>query len=94
MNRLAAPLMQSLPIPYACQVWKAMNAAVAAVREEEAVLGLPPHIVTVQGTRSWARSLSYYLSNPITAGGGKNVVYETHPCECRVLRAVCLRACV
>ena len=73
--------------PWHCalQVWSAMNAAAAAVREEEASLGLYPHIVTVQGTRNWGRSLSYYVSNPITAGGGNNIVYETHPCECRVL---------
>lgn len=62
-----------------------MNAAVAAVREEEALLGFYPHIVTVQGTRDYGRFLDHYVSYPITAGGGKNVVYETHPCECRGL---------
>ncbi|EFN55668.1 hypothetical protein CHLNCDRAFT_133891 [Chlorella variabilis] len=60
------------------QVWQAMNSAVAAIREQEAALGQPPHIVTVQGTRAWGRTLAYYLTNPITAGQGINVVYETH----------------
>jgi endoglucanase len=26
----------------------------------------------------WARRLDYYVKNPISAGGGKNIVYETH----------------
>lgn len=77
-----APHAIPAPGPTVLQVWRAMNAAVAAVREEEAQLGLPPHIATVQGTRNWGRSLAYYVSNPITAGGGANIVYETHPCEC------------
>lgn len=56
--------------------WKAMNDAVAAIREVE----LPDrrHVVTVQGTRDWGRSLAYYVDHPITAGGGENVAYETH----------------
>ena len=33
-----------------------------------------------QGTRAWARPLEYYVTHPITAGDGFNVVYETHPC--------------
>ncbi|EFN55972.1 hypothetical protein CHLNCDRAFT_145302 [Chlorella variabilis] len=61
------------------QVWHAMNFAVAAIREQEAALGMPAHIVAVQGTRGWARSLAYYMTHPITAGQGLNVVYETHP---------------
>ena len=48
----------------------------------------------LQGTRAWARAIEYYVAHPITAGGGQNVVYETHPCEwaplhawsCRVLQ--------
>jgi endoglucanase len=64
------------------QVWQAMNAAVATIREQEAALGFAPHIVSVQGTRNWARNITYYVAHPITAGGGKNVVYETHACEC------------
>ena len=32
----------------------------------------------MQGTRSWSRVLDYYLTHPITAGGGVNIAYETH----------------
>jgi hypothetical protein len=63
------------------QVWQGMNSVVAAIREQEAASGFPTHLVTVQGTRAWGRTLDYYLTHPITAGGGKNVVYETHACE-------------
>jgi hypothetical protein len=59
-------------------VWQLMNSAVEAIRAEEAKLKSPPHLVAVQGTRAWARSLSYYITHPITAAGGVNVVYETH----------------
>ncbi len=60
------------------QVWKAMNDAVAAVRSAEDAAGGRRHLVAVQGTRQWARVLDYYVGNPIKAGGGANVVYETH----------------
>lgn len=57
-------------------VWAAMNSAVDAIRSVETA---PPyHIVAVQGTRGWGRDLSYYMTHPITAGGGVNVAYETH----------------
>lgn len=58
------------------EVWTAMNETVAAIRSVE-----EPgknHIVTVQGTREWGRVLDYYVTHPITAGGGKNIAYETH----------------
>lgn len=58
--------------------WEAMNDAVAAIREEEVNAGSPQHIITVQGTREWARYLGYYVDHPITAGGGTNIAYETH----------------
>ena len=58
------------------EVWKAMNDTVAAIRSVERPEH--PHIVTVQGTREWGRSLAYYMDHPITAGGGANVAYETH----------------
>lgn len=70
----------SRPARAAPQAWAALDSAVAAIRQQEAALGQAPHIVTVQGTRGWARELAYYVDHPITAGGGKNVVYETHPC--------------
>ena len=60
------------------QVWTAMNDAVAAVRAVEDEVRVPHHIVAVQGTRDWGRQLDYYLTHPITAGGGTNVAYETH----------------
>lgn len=58
--------------------WLAMNKTVKAIRQLEKKLGTPNHIIAVQGTRAWARRLDYYITHPITAGGGKNVVYETH----------------
>lgn len=57
-------------------VWKAMNDTVAAIREVEG--SGPKHVIAVQGTRAWARVLDYYVTHPITAGGGANIVYETH----------------
>lgn len=58
--------------------WQAFNNCVAAIRDEEAKIGCPAHIVSVQGLAGWARQLAYYITHPITAGGGANVVYETH----------------
>ena len=60
------------------QVWDRMNSAVAAIRAVETKNGTPQHLIAVQGTRGWARYLTYYVTHPITAGGGKNIVYETH----------------
>jgi hypothetical protein len=61
------------------EVWTAMNSVVDAIRAAEAAAGAPQqHVVAVQGTRNWARVLDYYVANPITAGGGTNIVYETH----------------
>lgn len=60
------------------QVFARMNSAVAAIRAVETEMGNNRHLVAVQGTREWARDLSYYVTHPITAGGGANVIYETH----------------
>jgi endoglucanase len=60
------------------QVWAAMNAAVQAIRNVEDGAGTPHHVVTAQATRGWSRDLTYYLTHPITAGGGDNVAYEVH----------------
>lgn len=60
------------------QCWEAMNTVVAAIRSVEERLGSRKHIIAVQGTRAWARRLDYYVNHPITAGGGKNIIYETH----------------
>jgi hypothetical protein len=58
--------------------WQAMNRVVAAIRQKESQLGSQRHLVAVQGTRQWARVLDYYVTRPIEAGGGENVIYETH----------------
>ena len=64
--------------------WQQFNDVVQTIRDTEtslaAQLGQPVnhHLVSVQGLNGWARDLSYYVSHPISAGGGANVVYETH----------------
>jgi hypothetical protein len=58
-------------------VWTAMNNAVQTFRDVEPAAG-PHHLIAVQGTQEWARRLEYYTTHPITAGDGKNVIYETH----------------
>ena len=60
------------------QVLSAMNLAVQAIRDAETRNGFGSHVISVQGTRGWARRLDYYVTHPITAGGGKNIAYETH----------------
>jgi endoglucanase len=60
------------------QVWTAMNNAVAAIRAVEDNAGQPHHIITAQGTGGWSRRLDYYVTHPITAGGGDNIAYEVH----------------
>lgn len=56
-------------------VLTAMNNAVDALRSVE---GDRHHVIAVQGTQNYARDLAYYVSHPVTAGGGVNIVYETH----------------
>jgi hypothetical protein len=58
-------------------VWSAMNSAVQTIRDEETLKGFSPHVIVVQGTRDWGRRLDYYITHPITAGGGNNIAYET-----------------
>jgi endoglucanase len=58
--------------------WTAMNDTVAAIRAVETAIGAHNHVIAVQGTRAWARVLDYYITHPITAGGGVNIAYETH----------------
>jgi hypothetical protein len=48
--------------------------AVNTIRTEEAKLGVPNHIVSVQGT-NWTSDISYYSSHPINS---PNIVYEVH----------------
>jgi hypothetical protein len=70
-------------------LWNVYNALTQVVRNVEAEQKSPSHIVAVQATRKWARSLEYYANtdshgkviswHPILAGRGENVVYEAHP---------------
>jgi endoglucanase len=59
-------------------VWTAMNNAVTAIRSMEPAAG-PHHLIAAQGTQNYARQTNYYITHPITAGGGVNIIYETHP---------------
>jgi hypothetical protein len=52
----------------------AMEHAVGTIRAEEDKLGVPHHVVSVQGN-SWTGDISYYATNPISYD---NVVYEVH----------------
>jgi hypothetical protein len=56
------------------KISSAMKHAVGVIRAEEDRLGVPHHIVAVQGN-SWTSDISFYASNPITYD---NVVYEVH----------------
>ncbi len=58
------------------KAWDAMNRNVAAIRAAEG--SGPHHVVVVQGTANYARRLTYYVTHPITAGGGADVAYEAH----------------
>jgi hypothetical protein len=52
----------------------AMNHAVGTIRAEEDRLGVPHHIVSVQGN-NWTSSIGFYSTTPLTYD---NVVYEVH----------------
>ncbi len=59
------------------------NACVQAIRSVEDAASSAHHLVSVSGNTA-GRSLAYYadantILHPITASGGDNVVYETHP---------------
>jgi hypothetical protein len=58
--------------------WNSMNSAVEAIRDAENAVGAQHHLVGVQGLGGWARYLDYYITHPIQAGGGENVVYDCH----------------
>jgi endoglucanase len=60
------------------QVWQHMNHLVQVIRTAEHKQGVPQHLIAVQATRNWARSLEYYIGHPIAAGRGANIIYETH----------------
>ncbi|HEY1954608.1 MAG TPA: cellulase family glycosylhydrolase [Polyangiaceae bacterium] len=52
----------------------AMDHAVATIRAEEDKLGVPHHVVSVQGN-DWTSDISFYASDPLPYD---NVVYEVH----------------
>jgi hypothetical protein len=52
----------------------AMDHAVSAIRAEEDKLGVPHHIVSVQGN-NWTSDISFYAQSPLAYD---NVVYEVH----------------
>ena len=52
----------------------AMDHAVSVIRAEENKLGVPHHIVSVQGN-GWTSDISYYATKPLPYD---NVVYEVH----------------
>ncbi len=52
----------------------AMDHAVGVIRAEEDKLGVPHHIVSVQGN-NWTSDISFYSSSPLAYD---NVVYEVH----------------
>jgi hypothetical protein len=60
------------------QVWAAMNTTAGIIRAVEDGYKTPHHLIVVQGTGAWARRLDYYVTHPITAGGGGNIAYEVH----------------
>lgn len=56
------------------QIRGAMDHAVSVIRAEEDKLGVPHHLVSVQG-QSWTSDLSFYGQKPLAYD---NVVYEVH----------------
>lgn len=51
-----------------------MDHAVSAIRAEEDKLGVPHHLVSVQGN-NWTSDISFYAQSPLTQD---NVIYEVH----------------
>ncbi|HVY32480.1 MAG TPA: cellulase family glycosylhydrolase [Polyangiaceae bacterium] len=56
------------------QIRGAMDHAVSVIRAEEDKLGVPHHLVSVQG-QSWTSDISFYAQKPLAYD---NVVYEVH----------------
>jgi hypothetical protein len=64
------------------------NGVAQTIRDVEDRAGVPYHILTASGTRSYGRSLAYYAQtqgngnvvyNTLSARNGNNIAYETHP---------------
>ena len=60
------------------EVHQRMSDTVEVIRRAERAHGDKRHLIAVQGTYDYGRFTDYYLQHPITAGGGENIVYETH----------------
>jgi hypothetical protein len=56
------------------QIAAAMTHAVSTIRAEEDKLGVPHHIISVQGN-GWTGDVSFYSTTPLA---GDNLVYEVH----------------
>ena len=56
------------------ELWDSMSHAVDVIRAEEDLLGVPHHLVAVQGNQ-WTSKLGYYSGKPLPQD---NVVYEYH----------------
>jgi hypothetical protein len=56
------------------QIRESMDHAVGVIREEEDKLGVPHHVVSVQG-QNWTSDLGSYGQNPLAYD---NIVYEIH----------------
>ncbi len=56
------------------QLSRAMSHAVSTIRAKEDALGVPHHLVSVQGN-AWTSDISVYGKTPLTQD---NVVYEVH----------------
>ncbi|HXK19991.1 MAG TPA: cellulase family glycosylhydrolase [Polyangiaceae bacterium] len=56
------------------QIRSALDHAVGTIRAEEDKLGVPHHVVSVQG-QGWTSDISFYAEKPLTYD---NVVYEVH----------------
>jgi hypothetical protein len=56
------------------QIAAAMSHAVGVIRAEEDALGVPHHLVSVQGN-GWTSDISFYAQTPIPHD---NVIYEVH----------------
>ncbi len=52
----------------------AMTHAVATIRAEEDHLGVPHHLISVQGN-GWTSDISFYATTPLA---GDNIIYEVH----------------
>ena len=58
--------------------WSALNTAATTIRAVEDAAGTPHHIISSQGVDGYSRNVNYYVTHPITADGGGNIVYGIH----------------